>query len=276
MTILCVLSLKGAPGVTTLSCLVAATWPTAGPVKVVEADRAGGDLSARFGLSSTTGWPSLEASARRGGDSVPVEPHLQVLPGGLAVLVGARGDQVPDDRALAVTIVRRSPGLVIVDLGRVTPTADGPMGSVGSWLRSCDGAVLVVNGDAAGALHARTHAPALLDWTTGRLGLVAVGAGSPSGDEIGSFTGIRHLGDVPYDPAAAAVASGSSGAGRRLERSRLLASARRIADTLAGVVGSEGPGDWADPRAVADAGGPVETDISVTGAGVSRGQVVAR
>jgi hypothetical protein len=72
------------------------------------------------------------------------------------------------------------------------------------------------------------------------------------------------------------VASGSSGAGRRLERSRLLASARRIADTLAGVVGSEGPGDWADPRAVADAGGPVETDISVTGAGVSRGQVVAR
>jgi hypothetical protein len=175
-----------------------------------------------------------------------------------------------------VTIVRRSPGLVIVDLGRVTPTADGPMGSVGSWLRSCDGAVLVVNGDAAGALHARTHAPALLDWTTGRLGLVAVGAGSPSGDEIGSFTGIRHLGDVPYDPAAAAVASGSSGAGRRLERSRLLASARRIADTLAGVVGSEGPGDWADPRAVADAGGPVETDISVTGAGVSRGQVVAR
>ena len=82
-------SLKGSPGVTTLSCLLAATWPDPAPVVVVEADPAGGDLAARFGLSSTMGWSSLEAAVRRGGAASPLEPHLQQLPGGLAVLVGA-------------------------------------------------------------------------------------------------------------------------------------------------------------------------------------------
>ena len=242
MTVLCVLSLKGSPGVTTLSCLLAASWPTPGPVAVVEADPAGGDLAARFGLSSTTGWASLEASARRGGDATPLDPHLQHLPGGLPVLVGT-GIRIPDAGSPEATIVRKAPGLKVVDLGRVSPTED----RVRSWLGSCDGALLVVSGEAAGALHARAAAEALLDWTEGRLGLVAVGAGSPSGDDVGSFVGIRSLGDVPRDPAAAAVASGMSGSGRRLERSRLLASVRRVADSLAGLVEPGDPAGWTDP-----------------------------
>ena len=76
---------------------------------------------------------------------------------------------------------------------------------------------------------------------------MVVGNGSPSGDDVGSFVGIPSLGDVPRDPAAAAVASGASGAGRRLERSRLLASARRIADALAGQLDPGTPGSWTDP-----------------------------
>ncbi len=145
--------------------------------------------------------------------------------------------------AAARAVVREAPGLVVVDLGRVAPQTDGP--AVG-WLRSCDGALLVVPGESAAALHARTHAAALLEATVGRLGLVAVGGGAPTGAEIGSFAGIRHLGDVPVDPAAAAVASGGSGAGRRLERSRLLASVGRIAGSVAGLVESEGTPDWGD------------------------------
>ncbi len=247
MTVLCVLSLKGSPGVTTLSCLLAATWPTDGPVTVVEADRAGGDLAARFGLSSTVGWSSLAAAARRGGEDSPLEPHLQRLPGGLAVLVSAGGEHLPRPDSPDVAIVRGASGLMVVDLGRVVPTSPGPTEWERSWLRACDGALVVVDGEPTGALHVRTHAAALLDCTAGRLGLVVVGAGSPSGDDVGSFAGVRSFGDVPRDPAAAAVASGASGSGRRLERSRLLASARRIADALAELTEADGADGWTDP-----------------------------
>ena len=65
MTVVSLLSVKGAPGVTTLSCLVASLWAGPGPVAVVEADPAGGDLAARFGLTSTLGWTSLAAAGSR-------------------------------------------------------------------------------------------------------------------------------------------------------------------------------------------------------------------
>ena len=89
MTLVGMLSLKGAPGVTTLSCLVATTWPEGGPLVVVEADPVGGDLAGRFGLSSALGWSSLSSAVRRSGRSTPLRPHLQYLPGGLPVLVSA-------------------------------------------------------------------------------------------------------------------------------------------------------------------------------------------
>ena len=214
MTVLCVLSLKGSPGVTTLSCLLAATWPTAGPVTVVEADRAGGDLAARFGLSSTVGWSSLAAAARRGGEDSPLEPHLQLLPGGLAVLVSAGGDHLPrpglprrGHRAGGVgpgggRSRQGHPDVARTDrLGTVL----APRAATARWSSSA--------GSRPARCTLRTHAAALLDCTAGRLGLVVVGAGLPSGDDVGSFAGIRSLGDVPRDPAAAAVASGASGAG---------------------------------------------------------------
>jgi hypothetical protein len=163
------------------------------------------------------------------------------------VLVSAGGDHLPHPDSPDVAIVRGASGLVVVDLGRVIPTSPGPTDWERSWLRACDGALVVVSGEPTGALHVRTHAAALLDYTAGRLGLVVVGAGLPSGDDVGSFAGVRSLGDVPRDPAAAAVASGASGSGRRLERSRLLASARRIADVLAGLADSGGTDDWTDP-----------------------------
>jgi MinD-like ATPase involved in chromosome partitioning or flagellar assembly len=90
MTVAVFASVKGAPGVTTVVNLVAATWPEQRRALVVECDPSGGDIAARFQLSSRCGWSSFETASRRG-ESIPdIGPHLQQLPGGLEVLVGAR------------------------------------------------------------------------------------------------------------------------------------------------------------------------------------------
>ena len=91
MRVVTFVSVKGAPGVTTLACLVAATWPDHRRVAVVEADPFGGDLAARFRLSTTLGWSSYLTASRRSEGEVPLSPHLQALPGGLDVLVRPDG-----------------------------------------------------------------------------------------------------------------------------------------------------------------------------------------
>ena len=235
MTVVPVLSLSGAPGVTTLACLVASTWPDQGPVMVVECDPSGGDLAARFGLLSTVGWRSLAAAVRRTGPTTPLHPHLQGLPGGLPVLIGAdEGIPLAADAPEAL-VVRAGPGgdagdgVVVVDLGRVSRD----LTDSGGWLEAGDLSILVVRDDPAAALRVRDRATELLDRTDGRLGLVVVGGATFRCRELAEFTGIAALGDVTFDPENAAVASGASGAGRRLERSRLLASARRVGERAA-------------------------------------------
>jgi len=239
MTVVSLLSLSGAPGVTTLACLLASTWAGPGPVAVVECDLSGGDLAARFGLTSTVGWPSLAAAVRRTGRSTPLDPHLQRLPGGLPVVVGAHGGAPVAADAPEAEVVRvgfggdGGGGLAVVDLGRVSP---GP-GLADGWLVAGDCSVLVVRDDAAAAVRVRARAAELLELTEGRLGLVMVGGTAFRCHELAEFTGLVPLGDVPFDPQSAAVASGASGAGRRLERSRLLASARRVGEAVGRAVG---------------------------------------
>ncbi len=126
MTVVAFGSVKGAPGVTTLACLVAAAWPPDRAVMVVECDASGGDLAARFRLASRIGWPSLVAAARRAQETVPIASHLQQIPGGLDVLVGA--SQLPSVQAiteLAPSLLRAdspsgAPRDVLVDLGRLS------------------------------------------------------------------------------------------------------------------------------------------------------------
>jgi hypothetical protein len=235
VTLLSVFSVKGAPGVTTLSCLLAASWSGSGPVVVAESDPAGGDLAARFGLSSRVGWVSLTSSTRRSEGTPPLVDHLQQLPGGLPVLVGARGsDRRPADSDEG-TVVRTysdpvgvaTGGLTVVDLGRYTESDTVS----GSWLLKSDISVLVVPGDASAAVNLRDRAPQLLETCEGRLGLVVVG-GTYGCSDMAAFTGIVGIADLPIDPSAAAAACGASGSGRRLELSLLWAAVGKLADSL--------------------------------------------
>ena len=242
MTVVTFGSVKGAPGVTTLACLVGATWPEQRRVMVVEADPGGGDLAARFQLSSRDGWPSFNASARRTGADITFEPHLQRLPGGLDVLVGTRGvesdDVTTSMKALLSCAATRPDGAwdVLVDLGRLSPGA-----SIG-WLEHSDHLVICTRSDAASLVQVREKAQPAVERCLGRVWLAVVGGGSYSGSEIEEFTGLSVIGQYPFDGAAASVAAGERTGRRRLHRSPLVSTATAMASILGRVSAGRGEG----------------------------------
>lgn len=271
MTVVTFVSIKGAPGVTTLSCLLGATWPEHRRVAVVEADRFGGDLAARFQLTTLCGWTSFAAACRRSVESNPVDPHLQALPGGLEVLVGARTEEpsvsAPLVKALLESSAGTGPGALdlIVDCGRVvfdgddgTP-ADGapcrmsPTPDVGAWLDHSDLVVVVTRRDPPSILKVRERVPLLTERCGDRLRLVVVGRGPHDNAAIQEFTGVPVIGDVPFDIVAGQIASGGEGSSRHLSRSQLVVASRRLSEVVAthgGLTeaGERGSGKRSDPR----------------------------
>src|SRR5262245_11254484 len=111
-------------GVTTLALAVASRWPRPGAAVLVEADPAGGDLAARFGLRPAPGLTSAAAGA--GGEAAALlERHAQPLPGlGVPVLLSAASYvqasaavRTAAEAALVETAGRA--GTVLVDVGRL-------------------------------------------------------------------------------------------------------------------------------------------------------------
>ena len=225
MTVIAFASVKGAPGVTTLACLVGAAWPPDRAVMVVECDASGGDVAARFRLASRIGWPSLVAAARRAREDVPVESHLQQIPGGLDVLVGA--SQLPSAEVMAEVapcLLRgESPSGTardaLVDLGRVSRRDRGAE----EWLDLADSVVLCSRGDGASLVQVRDRVLADLSPWSHRIGLAVVGHQDYTRVEIERFTTVPVLVEIPFDPRSAAPVVGRRGGTRRLSRSVFLA-----------------------------------------------------
>ena len=239
MTVVSFASVKGAPGVTTLSCLVAAAWPEDRRVLLVEGDPGGGDLAARFRLSAKRGWASYAASSRRLEGVEPIAAHLQQLPGGLEVMVSGRSGEPDGVREVVVSLLASIDTSVearcdvIADIGRLLP---GECGAE-AWLERSTVVAVVVRRDAPSVLHLRDRAAALRSRCRGGVGLVVIGTGPYSGREIEEFTGMPVLGELPDDPDAAEIAGGRPGRASRLSRSMLVMSAHR----LAGILSSEDP-----------------------------------
>jgi MinD-like ATPase involved in chromosome partitioning or flagellar assembly len=248
-------SVKGAPGVTTMACLVGATWPSDRRVMVAECDPSGGDLAARFGLSSRRGWPTFATAVRRSGASVAIEPHLQQLPGGLDVLIGPGGsdqtDSVGATDDLLANLSDESAGVwdVLVDVGRL-PSGDLPSSG---WLARSDAVVILLRSDAASVLHVQNRAREIHAACGDRVALALVGGTEYGNEEIAEFTGLPVIGSVPFDPASAAVAAGDQGSERRLSRSFLINSALHLSQSLCGSQSLRGdasaPGGTRDPVA---------------------------
>src|SRR5581483_2820872 len=123
-------SLKASPGVTTSALALAAMWPGPQRVLAVEADPAGGDLAARFGLDPAPGLVSLSAVARREHSVQVAFDQAQKLSGGLPVIAapaaadpaGAALELLTGDGLPLWANLAQDPDTVaVVDCGRLDP-----------------------------------------------------------------------------------------------------------------------------------------------------------
>ncbi len=244
MTLVAMCSAKGSPGVTTLACVMGATWPAHRQVLIAELDPGGGDIAARFGLSTRVGTTSFVLACRRAAAATSdtgtplLQRHVQLLPGGLPVLASPIGADAAGtlDRELAATCDQFADSAVdvIADCGRLVPTADGQRGI----LRRADAVVLVCRHDVASLAQARWAAERLAEWVPGMVSLVLRGAPRQRADEASALLGLDVLGIVPEDSAAAGVACGALGAQRSFARSGLVAAAAAISNRMLAVASS--------------------------------------
>lgn len=234
--LLCLASVKGSPGVTTTALALAARWPGSWRRVLIEADPAGGDLAARYGLALTPGLVSLAAAARHSIDPDLVFEHAQQLPGGLLVVAGpVRADQA--HAALAAVcgadghagvlggFTGRGGVVAIVDCGRLDrdPVTAGV-------IAAADQLLLLARPHADQLAHLAARA-AQVAAGPARTRLLLVGPGYPAGEVTGEV-GLAVLAHVPHDPRTAAALSGRA-ARRPRPRARLARAATRIAAELA-------------------------------------------
>jgi hypothetical protein len=234
--LLCLASVKGSPGVTTLAVALAACWPQPWQRLLVEADPAGGDLAARFGLPATPGLVSLAAAARRSTGPHLTWEHAQPLSGGLTVVLGpTRPDQAhaalaticgADGRAGVLgSFAGRDDMVVVADCGRLDPSS--PAFPVA---QAADQLLLVTRPRVDELAHAAAWADAWSGSVAARTRLLLVGAGYPAG-EVSREVGVPVLASLPVDARAAAALSGH-GSVRRRHRAPLLRAATALAAEL--------------------------------------------
>lgn len=223
-------SVKGGPGATTLAMALSVCWREWGAI-VVEADRAGGDIAAWTGASDEPGLLGLAALARNGSADTLLDDHTRELPSGVRVVTGpavgvyaASALRMLEDIHFAV--LRGSDhaaGTVLVDTGRLTDATH-------TLLDHVDALIVV----ASGGVNALSHLVVVIDQLAQRVqrvDLAVVGPSRYTAREIADSFPVTAVHRVPWDPIGAGALC-SRRPGRRLRRSALMRSVRRIADSL--------------------------------------------
>lgn len=231
MSIVCVASAHGAPGVTTTVIALAGAWRSDRTPLLVEADPFGGVIAARFGLADSPGLVSFAAAARRQTvDTEVVWRHAQQLPGGVAVLAGSSSaDQarsvIGDIAGPLMSWARSCDEVdVIVDCGRLT--ADPLLGLLGHA-----DTVWVAVRPTVDQLRPAFHRLTALEAAGVDADLVLVGDSPYGPTEVESALGISVAGVVAWDPPAATALAGAGSSGK-LGRTLLVRSVAALADSL--------------------------------------------
>jgi hypothetical protein len=246
---------KGSPGVTTTALSLAAVWPRR--ALLAELDPSGGDIVLRLRgprqtmLSPERGLLSLAVAARRKLTTEALWQHVQILDGGLEVLIGlATPEQAGGLGALwrpLTALLAGVPGVdVLADCGRLfsgTPAMEVLKGSALT--------VLVTRPDVDAVAHLRARALSLCPQLgTGGFDGVPVGVvavvdpkdvDGPQQIETvlaSSQVPVRVLGRIAHDEGAAAMLRGQWGG--RLSRSLLVRSAREVATVLTNSLDNRG------------------------------------
>jgi MinD-like ATPase involved in chromosome partitioning or flagellar assembly len=238
---------KGSPGVTTTAVVLAGAWQ--GDPILADLDPAGGDIALRYRdqagvpLDPDRGLLSLGAAVRRGSTEVQLSDHVQMLSGGLEVLVGVTSPSQVQGLGPAWQHLARSlravPGRdVIADCGRLMPgSATVPV------LQNADAVLLIARPTVEGLSHLRERIRGFSEvLQLGTYDAVPVGvalitsyrdarvAGEVQGilDRARLPAGV--LGLIAEDQKAAEAIR--IGDGRRARQSLLLRSAADVADRL--------------------------------------------
>ena len=237
-------SAKGAPGVTTTARVLASVWPS--DVLLADCDPAGGDValhgrgSGGVPLDPERGLLSLGADARRGLEADALGEHIQILDGGLPVLVGvSHPEQLTGLGAAWPALARvfaNARATVVADCGRLVPGS--PVLPV---VQAADAVLFVVHP----RLEAYAHLRERLRWlatadVTGRrpvVGVVVVtdprDTSSPAElEQLLAHEGLAApvVGRLAHDPRAADVLAGR--VNRGIARSLLVRSARELVEPV--------------------------------------------
>jgi hypothetical protein len=246
-------SLKEAPGVTTLAVAVAARSPAPGTAVVVEADPAGGDLQARYGMPGEPGLSDLAADTATGGRHVDLAAYARrVDPLGVSVVFGPadeyHGRTATDpadgswlgESTLAVGMLAGAGlprllraaehRLVVLDVGRLDWASPAlPLAA------AADVFLLLTRASTEGldAVRVRRNRLLALPGLHASVRLVLRGRPPYPVRDIATATGLPVAALIPDDHRGAAVLSGRARPGPGWTRTELLRAARALATSLA-------------------------------------------
>ena len=245
MALVCVGSVRAAPGATTLALCVGGSWPR--PAALLEADPAGGVLATRYQLGRTPGLADLAAMVENHAAPAVIWNTAQALPGGLAAVVAPESGDIAAGilndvaRPLGQWCARLGESDVIADCGRVGA------GSPALGLLPAADVVLVVVRPRVEELYPAAHRVRnLIQGRMATVGLVLVGSRPYGPKEISAQLGVPVVGEIEDDSrAAAAIRDG--GSARVLRRSALVRSVQSFVDDLAADLGVETPAEAPPP-----------------------------
>ncbi|GHH62480.1 MinD/ParA family ATP-binding protein [Lentzea cavernae] len=233
--LIAICSLKGSPGVTTLTVALGARWTGPEIPIVVEADPAGGDLLTRFRLNAAPSVVGLAASTRVRGNAEPdqLARHAQFLPGGLRVVPGPVGSE--QSRA-ALSLLASGPSplriagdrvdtVVLVDCGRVDP--DSPALAL---IRAADAMLLLARPRDEELAHVALKLESAQRWSR-RPCFVLTGPGSPAARVAGELR-IPVMAHIPHDVKGAEALCGRGGIRNGPSRSPLGRAAAKLAFSI--------------------------------------------
>ena len=222
-------SVRGAPGVTTTSLLLAARFDGAA---LVEDDLAGGVLAVRYGLGREPGLVTLAASN-------PTQPsgwldHAQDA-GGVAVLVGPDSGEAAESLWRSAgeriaSVLARSDGLAVVDAGRV--------GRRGALVESADLVIGLLRPVAEQVVTAAHAIASLRRSARGAVSAVLVGDGPYGSRDVEEVLGCPVLAELPHDPGTADHLRDGGASSRSVARSRLARSIAGLGDAIEVHLGS--------------------------------------
>jgi MinD-like ATPase involved in chromosome partitioning or flagellar assembly len=230
VSLTCLCSAHGSPGVTTTSVALVGVWPEGRRALLVEADPWGGMLAARLGLSDHPGLASLAAAGRHGLDEGLVWRHAQRAGDGVAVIVAPPSPEharsALEDLAgrFAAWCGGQDSVDVVADCGRLT---SDPVSL--PFLRQADRVLIVVRPTVDQLRPAALRVEAL-DGLGVETSLLLVGNAPYGPEEVEASFGVPVAGSVVLDTQAAATLGG--GRGREVRKSPLVRSAASLVDRL--------------------------------------------